>query len=168
MLYPGWLSKLEHFGGEIGCIPPVVYGRSILCLLCLFFFRGSSFFFKKNKKKLYFLSFFSLFSLSFSLVHTLWVLLSLMNFTKLRCEGKLKEGVAYKLQETGNSTPRWGMGNRCEGYCRTQVHAGVVATCSDQPVCDLFRSASGMEFDALKQTKIFMYSCSVLCLILYK
>jgi hypothetical protein len=31
------------------------------------------------------------------LVHTLWVLLTLMNFTKVRCEGKLKKGVAYKL-----------------------------------------------------------------------
>jgi hypothetical protein len=35
--------------------------------------------------------------LSCTVVHTLWVLLSSMNFTKVRCEGKLKKGVAYKL-----------------------------------------------------------------------
>jgi hypothetical protein len=49
-------------------------------------------------KKKYFLSVLPLFLsffLSFS-VHTLWVLLSLTNFTKVRCEGKLKKGV-YKL-----------------------------------------------------------------------
>jgi hypothetical protein len=67
--------------------------------LFLFYFRGSSFFFKKNIKKLYFLFVFPLFLslfLSCTAVHTLWVLLSSMNFTKVRCEGKLKKGVAYK------------------------------------------------------------------------
>jgi hypothetical protein len=64
-----------------------------------FILAGVLFFSQKNKKKHCFLSVFSLslsLSLSFS-VHTLWVLLSLINFTKVSCEGKLKEGVAYKL-----------------------------------------------------------------------
>ncbi len=30
-------------------------------------------------------------------VHTVWVLLSLLNFTKVSCEGYLKKGVEYKL-----------------------------------------------------------------------
>ena len=30
-------------------------------------------------------------------VHTVWVLLSLLNFTKVSCEGYLKKGVPYKL-----------------------------------------------------------------------
>ena len=54
---------------------------------------------QKNEKKHCFLFVFSRFlslTLSFS-VHTLWVLLSLINFTKVSCEGKLKKGVAYKL-----------------------------------------------------------------------
>ncbi len=53
------------------------------------FFDGSSFFSQKNDKKHCFLSVFPLFLslfLSFS-VHTLWVLLSLMNFTKVTCLG---------------------------------------------------------------------------------
>jgi hypothetical protein len=49
------------------------------------------------KKNFIFSLFFLFFSLSFSFVYTLWVLLSLMNFTKVRREGKLKTGVAYKL-----------------------------------------------------------------------
>jgi hypothetical protein len=55
-------------------------------------------FFHTHKKNC-FLSVFSLFHslfLSFS-VHTLSVLLSLINFTNVSCEGKLKKGVAYKL-----------------------------------------------------------------------
>jgi hypothetical protein len=58
-------------------------------------------FFGKKSEIFFFLSVFSFFLslvLSFS-VHTLWVLLSLMNFTKVSCEGKLKKGVTYKLQE---------------------------------------------------------------------
>jgi hypothetical protein len=50
---------------------------------------GITFFEKKNGKKLCFLSVFSLFLslfLSFS-VHTDWVLFSLINFTKVSCEG---------------------------------------------------------------------------------
>jgi hypothetical protein len=84
-------------------------GTPVLCpakraffLFFNFIFLGGVHFFSKNNNKIfYFLSvfplFFLCFSLSFSVVHTLWVLLSLMNFTKVRCEGKLKNGVAYKL-----------------------------------------------------------------------
>jgi hypothetical protein len=52
-----------------------------------------------KEEKLCFLSVFSLFPSLFlsSYVHTLWVLLSLINFTKVNCEGKLKKGVPYKL-----------------------------------------------------------------------
>jgi hypothetical protein len=60
------------------------------------FFCSREFIFFQKKLKKFFLSF-SSFSFSFSLVHTLWVLLSLMNFTKVRCEGKLEKGVTYKL-----------------------------------------------------------------------
>ncbi len=66
----------------------------------IFYFFGGSSFLKKMEKNCFlsvFPFFLSLF-LSFS-VHTLWVLLSLMNFTKVSCEGKLKKGVTYKLQE---------------------------------------------------------------------
>jgi hypothetical protein len=57
--------------------------------LFFFFLAGVKFFEKKNGKKLCFLSVFSLFLslfLSFS-VHTDWVLFSLINFTKVSCEG---------------------------------------------------------------------------------
>ena len=83
---------------------------------------------RKRKKTLFSLCFFSL-SLSLSLflsfsVHTLGVLLSLMNFTKVTCEGKLKKGVTYKLQEhtrvlfskdqvgLSNNNPHWNLGFR--------------------------------------------------------
>jgi hypothetical protein len=68
-------------------------------ILFFFILAGVLFFHTKNKKKYCFLSVFSLFHslfLSFS-VHTLSVLLSLINFTNVSCEGKLKKGVAYKL-----------------------------------------------------------------------
>ena len=55
----------------------------------IFYFGGSFFFTKKKWKKNCFLSVFSLFLslvLSFS-VHTLWGLFSLINFTKVNCEG---------------------------------------------------------------------------------
>ncbi len=44
-----------------------------------YFFGGSSFFIKKNNTNFIFSLFFLSFSLSFSLVNTLWVLLSLIN-----------------------------------------------------------------------------------------
>ena len=65
----------------------------------ILFLAGVHFFLKKNETKLCFLSVFSLFLslfLSFS-THTVWVLLSLINFTKVSCEGQLKKGVLYKL-----------------------------------------------------------------------
>jgi hypothetical protein len=68
-------------------------------ILFYFLFWREFFFHTKNKKKYCFLSVFSLFHslfLSFS-VHTLSVLLSLVNFTNVSCEGQLKKGVAYKL-----------------------------------------------------------------------
>jgi hypothetical protein len=68
-------------------------------ILFYFLFWREFFFFTRNKKKHCFLSVFSLFLslfLSFS-VHTRWVLLSLIDFTKVSCEGKLKKGVALKL-----------------------------------------------------------------------
>jgi energy-coupling factor transporter transmembrane protein EcfT len=73
--------------------------RAFFYFMLIFYFGGSSFFSQKIKKKHCFLSVFSLilsFFLSFS-VHTLWVLLSLINFTKVSCEGKQKKGVAYQL-----------------------------------------------------------------------
>ena len=80
---------------------PGPWSQGIFLFYFFNFFGGSSFFSQKYGKKHCCLSVFSLFLslfLSFS-VHTLWVLLSLMNFTKLTCEGKLKKGVTYKLQE---------------------------------------------------------------------
>jgi hypothetical protein len=65
-------------------------------LFFIFIFWREFIFFKKNKNFIFSLFFLSI-SLSFSLVNTLWVLLSLMNFTTVRCEGQLKKGVAYKL-----------------------------------------------------------------------
>jgi hypothetical protein len=56
-----------------------------------FFLAGVHFLQKKMIKNFIFSLFF------LSLFHTLWVLLSLMNFTEVRCEGKLKKGVANKL-----------------------------------------------------------------------
>jgi hypothetical protein len=55
----------------------------------LIFLAGVNFFGQKNGKKLCFLSVFSLFLslfLSFS-VHTVWVLFSVIHFTKVSCEG---------------------------------------------------------------------------------
>jgi hypothetical protein len=74
--------------------------RALFLFFYFYFFGGVHFFSKKNIKKLYFLFVFPLFLslfLSCTAVHTLCVLLSSMNFTKVRCEGKLKKGVAYKL-----------------------------------------------------------------------
>jgi hypothetical protein len=78
---------------------PGPWSQGIFLFYFIFYFGGSSFYLTKNKKKHCFLSVFSLFHslfLSFS-VHTLSVLLSLVNFTNVSCEGKLKKGVAYKL-----------------------------------------------------------------------
>ena len=69
--------------------------RAFFYFYFYFFWREFILFKKKLKKK--FSLFFLSFSLSFSLVHTLWVRFSLMNFTKVKCEGKHKKGVAYKL-----------------------------------------------------------------------
>ncbi len=66
--------------------------------LFFYFLAGVHFFQKKIIKNLIVSLFFFL-SLPLSLFYTLWVLLSLMNFTEVRFEGKLKKGVAYKLQE---------------------------------------------------------------------
>ncbi len=73
--------------------PALCPGNRAFFIFFIFIFWREFIFFKK---KLYFLSIFSFF-LSLSLFYTLWVLLSLMNFTEVRCEGKLKKGVAYKL-----------------------------------------------------------------------
>jgi hypothetical protein len=73
--------------------------RAFFYFILFFILAGVLFFHTKNKKKYCFVSVCSLFHslfLSFS-VHTLSVLLSLINFTNVSCEGKLKKGVAYKL-----------------------------------------------------------------------
>ena len=72
--------------------------RAFFYFFIFIFLAGVNFFGQKIGKKLCFLSVFSLFLslfLSFS-VHTVWVLFSLINFTKVSCEG-LKKGVPYKL-----------------------------------------------------------------------
>jgi hypothetical protein len=79
--------------GQQGTPAQCPANRAFFFIILFLFFGGSSF---SSKKKLYFLSVFSFF-LSLSLFYTLWVLLSLMNFTEVRCEGKLKKGVPYKL-----------------------------------------------------------------------
>jgi hypothetical protein len=66
--------------------------RAFFFILYFYFLAGVHFL-QKTKKTLFSLCFFFLF-LSLSLFYTLWVLLSLMNFTEVRCEGKLKKGVA--------------------------------------------------------------------------
>ncbi len=73
------------------------WGSLVFFYFILFFILTGVLFF--SKKNIVFSLFFSLslsLFLSFS-VHTLWVLLSLINFTKVSCEGKLKKGVPYKL-----------------------------------------------------------------------
>jgi hypothetical protein len=77
---------------------PGPWSQGIFLFYFIFYFGGSSFFSQKIKKNIVFSLFFLFLSLflSFS-VHTLWVLLSLLIFTKLSCEGKLKKGVANKL-----------------------------------------------------------------------
>ena len=88
-----------------------------------FFFWRESIFFKKIIKNFIF-SLFFLLSLSLSLFYTLWVLLSLMNFTEVRCEGKLKKVLhtnyrsirASRLSTDqvglSNNNPHWNLGFR--------------------------------------------------------
>ena len=63
--------------------------RAFFYFFIFIFLAGVNFFGQKNGKKLCFLSVFSLFLslfLSFS-VHTVWVLFSVIHFTKVSCEG---------------------------------------------------------------------------------
>jgi predicted membrane protein len=79
--------------GDLGPGP-----RAFFYFILFFILAGVLVSFPKNKKKHCFLSVFSLFlSLSLSLYTHFGVLLSLINVTKVSCEGKLKKGVAYKL-----------------------------------------------------------------------
>jgi hypothetical protein len=74
---------------------PGTWSQGIFLFYFLIFLAGVNFF-QKNFFSLFFL-FLSLF-LSFS-VHTLWVLLSLMNFTQVRCEGNSKKVINVLIDD---------------------------------------------------------------------
>ncbi len=90
---------------------PALYpsNRAFFLFFIFIFWREFIFF----KKKIIFSLFFLSFSLSFSLVHTLWVLLSLMNFTKdVKENSKKVLHTNYRsIHASGLSTDQVGLSN---------------------------------------------------------